>query len=693
MNLFCGHTRTPRALLRRMLRSLRDERGFTLAMALGLMTSLSMAGATVTVYATGNLKGSASSNASASAYALAEAGINNALAVLYNQLDEYGAVKSPGGIDPRTPTLLASKTLVYPEVNGSVTYSGTIDANYVWTITSTGTMKAGQTLRTKMLKKTVAVMGINSGADGTSWSRFYQDSTSSCLTIDTVTMPASVSTRGPLCLINGGAITGAASTIDVGGTVSISGPGTPSGPRNPTAGSGWTSSTNIYSSDNLYATNSVGANTTGATLNATGFGFTIPTNTLIKGISITVERKAGVSNALRDYQVYLLKAGAQSGSNHADTYNYWGTSDYTDGFGSSSDMWGTTWTAAQVNATNFGAKFVGRNYTGSAVTASVDRIQVTVYYTADTNGVGTSGTPIQKATIGSSCTYNANAAHNPCTSADHVYANAIEMVPLASNPALAMPEVDLSYWWENAKPGPKHFCTNASPGLSTSWFDNDAGSTSDYNRSVWTSPEVTPTGTDYTCQVVENGVTVGELSWNHTTHVLTINGTIFVDGDFRFDDEGQVVHYAGRGIIYTAGDVEFDETVCAGGTGTSSCITTGMSSWNPFQNMMVILSAGNSEYDQGGTACSPSGTATCPNGKYASGFQGVVYAKGDCLIHEQFKLSGPVICNTLSLPYESDGWPQYFSYPSLGELVDGQKYSDTAEADHFEFQQGSMSGG
>src|SRR4051812_4406875 len=147
----------------RIFLALRKESGFTLAIALGLMTSLSLAGATVTVYATGNLKGSASSNASASAYALAEAGINNAMAVVYNQLDEYGAIKSPGGIDPRTPTLLASKTLVYPDINGSVTYSGTINASYVWTITSTGSVKAGQTVRTKTLKKTVTIRGINSG--------------------------------------------------------------------------------------------------------------------------------------------------------------------------------------------------------------------------------------------------------------------------------------------------------------------------------------------------------------------------------------------------------------------------------------------------------------------------------------------------------------------------------------------------
>ena len=66
----------------------------------------------------------------------------------------------------------------------------------------------------------------------------------------------------------------------------------------------------------------------------------------------------------------------------------------------------------------------------------------------------------------------------------------------------------------------------------------------------------------------ESGQVVGELSWNHSTRILKIKGTIFRDGDFRFDDDGTVVHYQGRGIIYTVGHIEFDEQVCAGGSGT-----------------------------------------------------------------------------------------------------------------------------
>ena len=43
-----------------------------------------------------------------------------------------------------------------------------------------------------------------------------------------------------------------------------------------------------------------------------------------------------------------------------------------------------------------------------------------------------------------------------------------------SNPALVDADRRLTYWWKNAEPGPKHFCTYARPGTPTSFFDNDA---------------------------------------------------------------------------------------------------------------------------------------------------------------------------------------------------------------------------
>ena len=103
----------------------------------------------------------------------------------------------------------------------------------------------------------------------------------------------------------------------------------------------------------------------------------------------------------------------------------------------------------------------------------------------------------------------------------------------------------------------------------------------------------------YTCQVIENGVLMGEISWNNATHVLKVYGTIYIDGDIRFDDNGQIVHYQGRAIIYSSDDIEFDERVCAGGTGVTNCAATPatMAAWNPSTDLLTIL-AGDKDTSQ-----------------------------------------------------------------------------------------------
>lgn len=70
---------------------------------------------------------------------------------------------------------------------------------------------------------------------------------------------------------------------------------------------------------------------------------------------------------------------------------------------------------------------------------------------------------------------------------------------------LSKPSIDMAYWYTNSKPGPLNNCTVGSfPG----GFDNDTT----YNNSRSGSPEVTPTGSSYTCQVkdAQNNI-LGEL--------------------------------------------------------------------------------------------------------------------------------------------------------------------------------------
>jgi hypothetical protein len=629
-------------------------------MAIGILGVLSITGTTLIYYSSTNARSANASKGSETAYTLAEAGVAQALSVLNSALN------------PLTGSLLAETTLQLE--GGSVTYSGTYDEeDYLWTITATGSVPnpTGAAPITRTLTQQAQVYGLNSGASVAAWSRWYADSTSSCLTIEDVNITMPIATRGSLCLRGSAQVSGATTTLEVGGNVTMTRT-TSTDTNNPSSASGWTNSTNVFTSNGSDAHTTISGDNVSANLNVTGFGFSIPANATITGIEVEIERAASNSSSLEDDDVYLLKAGSPSGDDKRSTSD-WSTFDSTRSYGDSSDLWGTSWTPAQVNASNFGVRLQVLNHNGSNRTAYVDHVQVQVWYQPPpTTTIGSAVTPLASVQVTGTCKYDTQAAHSPCTDVDKVWANTIGTAPQN----LSKPAVDLAYWYENAKPGPNHNCTTGSfPG----GFDNNGN----LDNSRGGSAEVTPSNSSYTCQVHDSdGDLVGELSWDHVTQVLKIKGTIYIDGDFRFDDDGDIAHYQGRGIIYATDDLEFDELVCAGGSGNTSCVDEGMANWDPTQNMMIVLAGGDSEYDQGGTQ----------DQEDPSGFQGLIYADGDCTVHENFHTSGPIVCDRILLPDASNGWPTYYDWPPLGSLVEGQMYSNPETAGDFVVVPGLQSG-
>ena len=110
----------------RLCRRLRDERGISLIITMGILAVLSVTGATLIEYSNSNARSARYSASSETAYTLAEAGVNQALAVLNN---------SANNVD--LSTVLPSTTTTYQ--GGTVTWSGTLDYTVPqWTITSTG---------------------------------------------------------------------------------------------------------------------------------------------------------------------------------------------------------------------------------------------------------------------------------------------------------------------------------------------------------------------------------------------------------------------------------------------------------------------------------------------------------------------------------------------------------------------------
>jgi hypothetical protein len=129
-----------------------------------------------------------------------------------------------------------------------------------------------------------------------------------------------------------------------------------------------------------YAARTTDANS--AVLIGSNYGFTIPTAATIKGIVVTIRRyhTASTSPMPIDVTVQLRKAGVAAGDNLSAGASF--PAAWEDKvFGSSTNMWGTTWTAAEINNSGFGIGYQLYRYTTVSGDPYVDSIKITVYYT------------------------------------------------------------------------------------------------------------------------------------------------------------------------------------------------------------------------------------------------------------------------------------------------------------------------
>ena len=124
-----------------------------------------------------------------------------------------------------------------------------------------------------------------------------------------------------------------------------------------------------------------------------------------------------------------------------------------------------------------------------------------------------------------------------------------------------MSATDITNDYNNFDPGPKHPCAsgnNPYAPLASTVFESAGSTVSDDSAGTF---NLTPSSS-YTCNST-SGASVGQLQWNNTTKVLTINGNIFIDGALTIS---QALTYSGVGAIEVAGTITFtanNVTVCA----------------------------------------------------------------------------------------------------------------------------------
>jgi hypothetical protein len=297
----------------------------------------------------------------------------------------------------------------------------------------------------------------------------------------------------------------------------------------------------------------------------------------------------------------------------------------------------------------------------AAVTAGPLVVQGSLTMAQSANYAGTASVPLSQLHVKNGCQWKNNALHNPCQQGagasgfDNVYATVLDNTPGVSAP----PAVDWDAWYLNSNPGPYYPCLTSSGTPPT--FDTDQGlatapSATHRNNSLATVQDLTPSSS-YTCKG-----SAGELSWNAGTKVLTVNGTIFIDGSAMVQN-GSVNTYTGSGTIYFSGTFLMKSAkLCQATTGSGSSMTCTTAGWDPAARMLCIVANGNGS---GGAPQSQvsAGQSVEMTSAYA---QGAIYATNGIKLDTTSQFDGPLDGSAVSLGQSTSS-----SFPGLSFVPAG----------------------
>lgn len=128
-------------------------------------------------------------------------------------------------------------------------------------------------------------------------------------------------------------------------------------------------------------------NTKSERLEGYDFNMNVPAGATINGIQVGYTSRADpgrdspYGGNISCGECYLMKNLVRVGSNQANPYN-WASSWGGPVSGGAANLWGTTWTAAEINSNQFGVSFVvNQGFNGNSTYAWVDCFWIKVYYT------------------------------------------------------------------------------------------------------------------------------------------------------------------------------------------------------------------------------------------------------------------------------------------------------------------------
>jgi hypothetical protein len=204
---------------------------------------------------------------------------------------------------------------------------------------------------------------------------------------------------------------------------------------------------------------------------------------------------------------------------------------------------------------------------------------------------------------------------------------------------------NMGFWYQNADLGPLAPCTTSSgtpPKFDTA--SGPADNSINWSATPTSAINLTP-GASYTCKSTAGSTTLGELSWNNSTKLLTVKGTIFIDGSVYIDPGSTVTgRYSGQATIVVSGTFGMKNAeMCATHSGyTGACDYTGTSPWDPNKSALVIVADGLA----GAGSAQGQGSDFDPGDAIhlkSSEFQGALIANHSVTTDTTSKMQGPMI--------------------------------------------------
>jgi len=577
--------------LKNLIRLLRRQDGISLVMAIGILGVLTMSGTSLVYYSNTNARSAEFSQDNSSAYDLAEAGINEMVAVLSKP--ENNALKSD---------LLPSTSRTYDA--GSVTWSGTLnDLTQTWSLTSTGRIKnptgATKDVTRVLTAKVPVVPSVAQPLNNPAWNYLFSTRTGNTCdqqVNNNVGGSARFYVRGNMCLGNNAVI-------------------------NPSA---------LIVHGNLDVSNNaaVGANTSMSTRTETFVGGWCKYG--VGAVSGGTGSCTGNQDARRIYSKIAV-----AGSNPT-TYNV--------GVNSTAPVIATP--AADFD-TWYENAMPGPSQPCTTVSGAPPTFDTN--YPAKDNNVGVMNlTPNASYT----CRVGPAASTDSTTLAGAITSSA---TTLSVASATGFPTL----------------------GTFTIKVDNEYMLvTAGASTTTWTVTRAQQ-GTAAVAHSAGAPVThldpaTGELSWNNTTKMLTVSGTIFIDGSATISNDA-TNQYNGQATIYLSGTFKMNGKLCAAVSG-SNC---DFANWNPNTEMLSFVTNGS-----GGQNAAGNGIEFANN----SSFEGALYSSATVSFGENAFSDGPIVganivlsnnvttqpfANVVTVPVGMPGNPAVYAQPNPPQLYSG----------------------